>query len=169
MAGSFLPPTFAQNSNMALPAIGKKAPVFKGVDQDGRKLSLTDFKGQKVVLYFYPHDNTPTCTVQACNLRDNYALLKKKGFQVIGVSSDDVKSHKKFETKHQLPFPLLADEDLKIHEQYGVWQLKKFMGKEFMGTIRTTFLIDENGKIKNIIQKPMSKKHAEEVLAAWGE
>ena len=169
MAGSFLPPTFAQNSNMALPAIGKKAPVFKGVDQDGKKLSLSDFKGQRVVLYFYPHDNTPTCTVQACNLRDNYALLKKKGFQVIGVSSDDVKSHKKFETKYQLPFPLLADEDLKIHEQYEVWQLKKFMGKEFMGTIRTTFLIDENGKIKNIIQKPASKKHAEEVLAAWGE
>lgn len=154
---------------MALPAEGKKAPVFKGIDQNGEKIALTDFKGQKIVLYFYPHDNTPTCTDQACNLRDHYALLKQHGFQVIGVSSDDIKSHKKFETKYKLPFPLIADEKLKIHEQYGVWQLKKFMGREFMGTIRTTFLIDEKGKIKKIIRKPVSKKHAEEVLAAWGE
>lgn len=142
---------------MALPKEGKKAPVFKGVDQNGNKVSLNDFKGQKIVLYFYPHDNTPTCTDQACNLRDNYLLLKKHGIQVIGVSSDDVKSHKKFETKYQLPFPLIADEKLKIHEQYGVWQLKKFMGREFMGTIRTTFLIDEKGKVRKIIRKPVSK------------
>jgi peroxiredoxin Q/BCP len=148
---------------------GKKAPAFKGVDQDGNAISLSDFKGKKVVLYFYPHDNTPTCTEQACNLRDNFGLLQANGFQVIGVSSDDVKSHKKFETKHKLPFPLIADVDLKIHEKYGVWQLKKFMGREFMGTIRTTFLIDEEGKVKRIIQKPVSKKHAEEVLEAWGK
>lgn len=161
--------TFAKIIRMALPQEGKKAPLFKGVDQDGKKISLTDYKGQKVVLYFYPHDNTPTCTDQACNLRDNFSLLKKNGFQVIGVSSDDVKSHKKFETKFKLPFPLIADVDLKIHEQYGVWQLKKFMGREFMGTIRTTFLIDEKGKLKKIIQKPVSKKHAEEVLSAWND
>lgn len=161
--------TFAKITSMALPQEGKKAPVFKGVDQNGEKISLADYKGQKVVLYFYPHDNTPTCTDQACNLRDNFSLLKKNGFQVIGVSSDDVKSHKKFETKFKLPFPLIADGNLKIHEQYGVWQLKKFMGREFMGTIRTTFLIDETGKLKKIIQKPVSKKHAEEVLAAWNE
>lgn len=146
---------------------GSKAPVFKGVDQNGAMISLADYKGKRVVLYFYPKDDTPTCTVQACNLRDHYGVLVKKGFQVIGVSKDDVKSHKKFETKHALPFPLLADTTGKIVEQYEVWQEKKFMGRVYMGIVRTTFLIDELGKIKKIINKPNSKSHTEEILQAW--
>lgn len=148
---------------------GKKAPVFKGVDQNGEKISLTDFKGKKVILYFYPKDDTPGCTAQACNLRDNYAVLLQKGFTVIGVSADSVKSHKKFETKYKLPFPLIADEDKKIAEQYGVWGEKKFMGKTYMGITRTTFLIGEEGKIKKIINKPDTKNHTEEILNAWNE
>ncbi|MBN9298554.1 MAG: thioredoxin-dependent thiol peroxidase [Filimonas sp.] len=148
---------------------GSKAPVFKGVDQNGNPISLADFKGKKVVLYFYPHDNTPTCTAQACNLRDNYGALIKAGFQVVGVSTDDVKSHKKFEQKFDLPFPLIADPELKIVNQYGVWGEKKFMGRTFDGTHRTTFLIDEAGKIKKIITKPVSKNHTEQILQAWEE
>src|SRR5688500_6517702 len=133
---------------------GSKAPNFKGVDQNGTPISLADYKGKKVVLYFYPKDDTPTCTVQACNLRDNQSLLLEKGFHVIGVSIDPVTKHKKFESKYGLPFPLVADEDHKIAEQYGVWGEKKFMGRVFDGTHRTTFLIDEKGKIKKIIDKP---------------
>lgn len=144
---------------------GSKAPVFKSIDQNGNAIALSDFKGKKVILYFYPHDNTPTCTLQACNLRDNYALLIKKGFQIIGISTDDVKSHKKFETKYSLPFPLVADTDNSIAEKYGVWGLKKFMGREFIGMHRTTFIIDESGKIQKIIEKPESKKHAEQIIA----
>lgn len=144
---------------------GTKAPVFKSIDQNGNAIALSDFKGKKVILYFYPHDNTPTCTLQACNLRDNYALLIKKGFQIIGISTDDVKSHKKFETKYSLPFPLVADTDNSIAEKYGVWGLKKFMGREFIGMHRTTFIIDESGKIQKIIEKPESKKHAEQIIA----
>lgn len=152
---------------MATVAVGKKAPVFKGVDQNGNKISLTDFNGKKVILYFYPKDDTPGCTAQACNLRDNYTVLLQKGFTVIGVSADPVKAHKKFETKYQLPFPLIADEDKKIVEQYGVWGEKKFMGKTYMGINRTTFLICEEGKIKKIITKPDTKNHTEEILDAW--
>jgi peroxiredoxin Q/BCP len=152
---------------MATPTEGKKAPVFKGIDQNGNKISLTDFKGKKVILYFYPKDDTPGCTAQACNLRDNYAALLKKGFVVVGVSTDPVKAHKKFETKYELPFPLIADEGKQIVEQYGVWGEKKFMGKTYMGTTRTTFLIGEDGKIKKIINKPDTKNHTEEVLNAW--
>ncbi|HMG82113.1 MAG TPA: thioredoxin-dependent thiol peroxidase [Ferruginibacter sp.] len=148
---------------------GKKAPIFKGVDQNGEKVFLSDFKGKKVILYFYPKDDTPGCTAQSCNLRDNYTDLLKKGFAVIGISTDDVKSHKKFEKKFSLPFPLIADADQKIVEQYGVWREKNFMGKNYMGTIRTTFLIDEEGKIKKIINKPDTKNHTEEVLKAWDE
>jgi peroxiredoxin Q/BCP len=144
---------------------GSKAPVFKSIDQNGNAIALSDFKGEKIILYFYPHDNTPTCTLQACNLRDNYALLIKKGFQIIGISTDDVKSHKKFETKFSLPFPLVADTDNSIAEKYGVWGLKKFMGREFIGMHRTTFIIDESGKIQKIIEKPESKKHAEQIIA----
>jgi peroxiredoxin Q/BCP len=144
---------------------GNKAPVFKSIDQNGNAIALGDFKGKKVILYFYPHDNTPTCTLQACNLRDNYALLIKKGFQIIGISTDDVKSHKKFETKFSLPFPLVADTDNSIAEKYGVWGLKKFMGREFIGMHRTTFIIDESGKIQKIIEKPDSKNHAEQIIA----
>lgn len=135
---------------------GTKAPQFTSVDQNGEKISLKDFMGKKVVIYFYPKDDTPTCTTQACNLRDNYSLLVKQGFVVIGISVDSVKSHKKFETKYTLPFTLIADEDKKIVEKYGVWGEKLFMGKTIIGTHRTTFLIDETGKIKK--NHPKTKK-----------
>jgi peroxiredoxin Q/BCP len=146
---------------------GAKAPVFEGIDQNGKKVSLNDFKGKKVILYFYPKDDTPGCTAQACNLRDNYQELINKGFKVVGVSTDSVKSHKKFEDKYKLPFPLIADEEKKIVELYGVWGEKKFMGKTFIGTNRTTFLIDEEGKIKKIITKPDTENQTEQVLDAW--
>lgn len=147
---------------------GNKAPDFTGVDQNGNTISLKDFKGKRIVLYFYPKDDTPGCTAQACNLRDNHTSLLEQGYAVIGVSADSVKSHKKFEEKHQLPFPLVADEDKKIVEAYGVWGEKKFMGKTHMGIHRTTFLIDEAGKIFKIINKPDTKNQTEQVLAAWG-
>jgi thioredoxin-dependent peroxiredoxin len=148
-------------------AVFEKAPTFKGIDQNGNSIALKQFIGQKVALYFYPQDDTPTCTIQACNLRDNFALLRKHQIQVIGISVDGIKSHKKFETKYQLPFPLIADEDKKIVEKYGVWRLKKFMGREYIGLVRTTFLIDEKGKLVHIIEKPKSKQHAEEIIAAF--
>lgn len=146
---------------------GDKAPIFKGVDQSGNKVSLSDLKGKKVILYFYPKDMTPGCTAQACNLRDNYAALLKKGYAVVGISTDGEKSHQKFAEKYELPFPLLADEDKKIVEQYGVWGEKKFMGKVYDGTHRTTFLINENGVIDKIISKPDTKNHTEEILEIW--
>jgi len=146
---------------------GEKAPVFEGEDQNGKAVSLNDFKGKKVILYFYPKDDTPGCTAQACNLRDNYQELIQKGFQVVGISTDSVKSHKKFEDKYSLPFPLIADEEKKIVEQYSVWGEKKFMGKNYMGTNRTTFLIDEDGTIKKIITKPDTKNQTRQVLDAW--
>lgn len=145
---------------------GDKAPAFSGKDQDGKKVSLSDFKGKKVVLYFYPQDMTPTCTVQACNLRDNYALLKKNGFEVLGVSPDEVGSHKKFGEKHTLPFTLLADPEHKILDKYGVWGEKQLYGRKYMGVHRTTFVIDEKGKIVKVFLKPKSKEHAEEILEA---
>ena len=143
---------------------GTKAPAFKAKDQNGDTVSLKDYAGKKVALFFYPHDNTPTCTVEACNLRDNYGALKNAGIEVIGVSTDDEKSHKKFEAKHQLPFTLIADPEQKIVDAYGVWGLKKFMGKEFDGTHRTTFLIDEKGMITHVIEKVKSKEHASQIL-----
>ena len=152
---------------MAVLKEGSKAPIFKAVDQDGKAISLADYKGKKVILYFYPKDDTPTCIDQACNLRDNYSALIKKGYQVIGVSTDSVKSHKKFEEKFKLPFPLVSDEDKKIVDKYNLWGEKKIMGHTYMGTTRTTFLIDEAGKIVKIIDKPTSKNHTEEILAAW--
>jgi thioredoxin-dependent peroxiredoxin len=148
---------------------GSKAPAFKGVDQNGKAISLADFKGKKLALYFYPEDNTPTCTVQACNLRDNFSLLKKAGIQVVGISADGVNSHKKFETKFDLPFILVADESKTIIEKYGVWAEKQMYGRKYMGILRTTFLIDEKGMIRKIIHRPKSKQHAEEILAAWKE
>jgi thioredoxin-dependent peroxiredoxin len=144
-----------------------KAPAFSGIDQDGNKIALKDFKGRKLVIYFYPADDTPTCTVQACNLRDNYSLLKKNGFEILGISPDDIKSHKKFQNKFSLPFPLIADPENKIIEKYGVWGEKQLFGHKYMGLLRTTFLIDEKGVIRKIFTKPKSKAHAEEVLAAW--
>ncbi|MEJ7609742.1 MAG: thioredoxin-dependent thiol peroxidase [Ferruginibacter sp.] len=148
----------------ALKKIGSKAPAFTGIDQNGSNISLDDYRGKKIILYFYPHDDTPTCTVQACNLRDNYAALLQANFAVIGISTDPVKKHKKFETKFNLPFRLIADEDHCIAEKYGVWGEKKFMGRTYDGIHRTTFLIDEKGKIKNIITKPDTKRHSEQIM-----
>lgn len=146
---------------------GKKAPLFTGINQFGEKWSLKEHLGKKIILYFYPRDLTATCTIQACNLRDAYADFQKKGIAVIGVSTDEVKQHQKFIQKNNLPFTLIADTDHSIHEKYGVWQLKKFMGKEFMGTVRTTFLIDEKGIITHIIKKPKSKIHTQEINQYW--
>lgn len=146
---------------------GDKAPLFSATDQNGHTIALKDYQGQKVALYFYPKDNTPGCTTQACNLRDNIDVLKASGITVIGVSVDDEKSHKKFEDKFQLNFPLVADTDQKIVNAYGVWGLKKFMGKEYMGTSRTTFLINEKGIIDHIITKVETKDHAQQVLDTW--
>jgi peroxiredoxin Q/BCP len=145
---------------------GDKAPLFTGIDQDGKKIVLSNYTGKKVVLYFYPEDDTPTCTIQACNLRDNYGLLKKNGFEVIGVSPNDSKSHKKFEKKFGLPFTLIADTSHQILEKYGVWDHKKLFGHEYMGVLRTTFVIDEKGVIRKIFTRPKNKAHAEEIIAA---
>ena len=147
--------------------IGQKAPAFRGKDQNGKAISLKDYLGKKVVIYFYPQDDTPTCTVQACNLRDNYVLLKKEGFTIIGISPDAEAKHKKFETKYDLPFTLIADEKLKIIEKYNVWGEKKLYGRAYMGLHRTTFLLDEKGIIKHLFLKPKSKQHAEEIIEAW--
>ena len=147
--------------------IGQKAPAFTGKDQNGKAISLKDYLGKKVVIYFYPQDDTPTCTVQACNLRDNYALLKKEGFTIIGISPDAEAKHKKFETKYDLPFTLIADDKLKIIEKYNVWGEKKLYGRAYMGLHRTTFLLDEKGIIKHLFLKPKSKQHAEEIIEAW--
>ncbi len=148
---------------------GQKAPAFTGKDQNGEKVSLSQFKGRKVVLYFYPQDNTPTCTEQACNLRDHLALLTREGFVVLGVSPDDEASHKKFETKFRLPFTLIADPAHAIIGKYGVWGEKQLYGRKYMGLHRTTFLIDEKGVIRKIFLKPKAKQHTEEILKAWAE
>lgn len=145
---------------------GDKAPAFSGVDQDGKKISLKDYKGKKLVLYFYPQDGTPTCTVQACNLRDNFSALKAAGYEILGVSPDSVKDHKKFEAKQSLPFRLIADDDHTILNKYGVWDEKQLYGRKYMGVLRTTFVIDEKGVITQVFLKPKSKMHAEEILAA---
>ena len=148
---------------------GKKAPVFTTVDQNGAKVSLLQFKGQKVVLYFYPEDGTPTCTEQACNLRDNFTALKKEGIVVLGVSPDEAIKHKNFEAKFSLPFTLLADPKHTVIDKYGVWGEKQMYGRKYMGLLRTTFLIDEKGIIRKIFLKPKSKQHSEEILKAWAE
>lgn len=147
---------------------GDKAPAIQAVDQDGNKISLEDYKGQKVILYFYPKDNTPGCTAQACNLRDNYESLKEEGFKIIGVSTDSAKSHKKFEEKYDLPFTLITDEEKKVVNDYGVYGEKKFMGKKYMGTIRTTLIINEEGIIEHIIRKPKTKSHTEQIREVIG-
>lgn len=144
--------------------IGDKAPAFSALNQNGNEVSLDDFKGNKIVLYFYPKDDTPGCTAQACNLRDNHSKLLNEGYQVIGVSPDSVDRHKKFILKYELPFTLLSDPDKKILKDYGVWGEKKFMGKTFDGVIRTTFLIDEEGKIEQIIDKVKTKEHYNQIV-----
>ena len=148
---------------------GDKAPAFSAKDQNGKRISLSGYKGKKVVLYFYPEDDTPTCTIQACNLRDNYALLRRKGFEVVGVSPDDEKKHKKFEQKFDLPFTLIPDPNRKIIEKYGVWGQKQMFGNQYMGVHRTTFVIDEEGIIRKIIYRPKNKAHAEEIIAGYLE
>ena len=147
---------------------GTVAPDFTINDQNGEPVSLHDFKGKKVALYFYPKDDTPGCTAQACNLRDNIALLKKKKIVVLGVSIDTEKKHKKFEDKYSLPFTLLADPEKQLVELYGVWGEKKFMGRTYMGTHRVTFLINEEGVIDHIIEKVDTKNHTEQILELWG-
>ncbi len=144
--------------------IGDKAPAFEAKDQNGNLVKLSDFVGKKVVLYFYPKDDTPGCTAQACNLRDNYDILLSKGFAVLGVSVDDEKSHQKFIKKFNLPFPLLADTEHLMVEAYGVWGEKSMYGKTFMGIIRTTFIIDEKGIIAEIITKIDTKEHTAQII-----
>ena len=144
--------------------IGDKAPEFEGKDQNGNVVKLSDYRGKKVILYFYPKDNTSGCTAQACNLRDNYSSLQQQGYEVIGVSTDSEKSHQNFISKHELPFTLIADTDKQLVEQYGVWQEKSMYGRKYMGTMRYTFVIDENGIIQDIITKVKTKEHAGQIL-----
>ncbi|MEY2799848.1 MAG: hypothetical protein RI934_836 [Bacteroidota bacterium] len=146
--------------------VGKKAPKFKGVDQDGNKIQLSDFEGQTLAIYFYPKDNTPGCTAQACDIRDNYKALSKKKIAIIGVSCDDEKSHLKFIQKFDLPFPLIADTDHKIVNQFGVWVEKSMYGRNYMGIARTTFIIDPNGIISHVIEKVDTKNHSAQIIAA---
>lgn len=147
--------------------VGDKAPEFTSIDQEGKQVSLKDFAGKRVVIYFYPKDNTPGCTTQACNLRDNYAALKKAGIVILGVSADSIKSHQKFIQKFDLPFTLLTDEDHKLLNLYGVWGEKKFMGRIYDGIHRTTFVLDENHIIQSIIEKPKTKDHTTEILEVF--
>lgn len=150
-------------TNMDLKA-GDQAPDFVSKDQEGNEIKLSDYKGKKVVLYFYPKDDTPGCTAEACNLRDNYELMQSKGYVVLGVSGDDEAKHKKFIAKYDLPFSLIADVDKSVHEKYGTWGEKSMYGKKYMGTLRTTFVIDEEGKIEEVIEKVKTKDHANQIL-----
>lgn len=143
---------------------GDKAPGFTAKNQNGVEVSLADYKGKNVILYFYPKDDTPGCTAEACSFRDNYQSLLQQGFEVIGVSTDDEKSHKKFESKYNLPFTLIADEDKSIVEDYGVWVEKNMYGKTHMGTARTTFVIGADGIIKNIIKKVDTQNSSQQIL-----
>ncbi len=149
---------------MASLQIGSKAPDFTVNDQDGKPVKLSNFKGKKVVLYFYPKDMTPGCTAEACDLRDNYTLLQKRGYEVLGVSTDSEKLHQKFIAQEKLPFRLLADTDKKLHELYGTWVEKSMYGRKFMGTARITFIIDENGVIEDIVSKVDTKNHTSQIL-----
>ncbi len=150
---------------MALLNEGDKAPEFTGVNQNGETVSLSDFLGKKVILYFYPKDNTPGCTAESCNLNDNYADLTEKGFEVIGVSPDGITSHQKFIAKYNLAFTLIADTEHSILEAYNAWGLKKNYGREYMGVIRTTYIIDEEGKISKIIKKVNTKDHTNQIYS----
>ena len=143
---------------------GDKAPDFKGLNENEETIQLSDFAGKKLILFFYPQDNTPTCTVEACNLRDNYTMLKEQGFELLGVSPDSSKKHTNFINKFDLPFSLLADRNLEVIKAFGVWGPKKFMGREFDGLHRTTFVINEQGMIEKVIQKVVSKNHAGQIL-----
>ncbi len=148
--------------------IGNKAPDFNGLNQNGENISLSQFKGKKVILYFYPKDNTPGCTAESCNLNDNYAYWQKKGYEVIGISKDSVSSHKKFEEKYGFQFNLIADTETKIIQSYGAWGEKSNYGKKYMGIIRTTFIIDENGVIEQVFTKVDTKNHTEQIQQKLG-
>lgn len=145
---------------------GDLAPDFESKDQSGNPVKLSNYRGKKMVMYFYPKDDTPGCTAEACNLRDNYNALQSKGYEILGISSDDEKSHQKFIKKYDLPFTLVADTDKSIHEKYGTWVEKSMYGRKYMGTARTTFIINENGKIEDIIEKVDTKNHTEQILNA---
>lgn len=149
---------------MSLPAVGQKAPDFSALNQDGKTLSLADFKGKKLVLYFYPKDDTPGCTAESCNLRDNHQRFLDAGYAILGVSPDDVKKHKKFIEKYDLPFDLLADTEQTVANAYGVWVEKSMYGRTYMGIARTTFIIDEQGNIESVIEKVDTKNHSEQIL-----
>ena len=146
--------------------VGDKAPDFTVNDQDGNPVTLSSLKGKKVVLYFYPKDMTPGCTAEACNLRDNHNTMVRRGYEILGVSSDNEKSHRKFKEKEQLPFRLLADTEKAIHDAYGTWVEKSMYGRKYMGTARITFIIDEKGRIEDIIEKVDTKDHAKQILGA---
>lgn len=146
------------------PKIGQSAPDFLAKDQHGENITLSQFRGKKVILYFYPKDSTPGCTAQACNLRDNYETLLENGYVVLGISTDSEKRHQNFIAKNELPFSLISDPEHLVHDLYDTWRLKKFMGKEFMGTVRTTFVIDENGVISDIIEKVKTKDHTAQII-----
>lgn len=144
--------------------IGDKAPAFSCADENGNIRSIKDYKGKKLVLYFYPKDSTPGCTAEACDLRDNYKTFQKKGYEILGVSPDSASKHQKFIAKYELPFSLLADEDHAVAEAYGAWGEKTLYGRKYMGILRSTFVIDENGKIENIIEKVDTKNHSAQLL-----
>lgn len=144
--------------------LGDSLPEFIGTNQNGEQIDSKELKGKKLVVFFYPKAITPGCTAEACNLRDNYSMLKKKGFQLLGVSADSVKRQKNFAVKNELPFDMIADENHDLIEKFGVWQLKKFMGREFMGIVRTTFVFDENGICIQVIDKVKTKDHASQIL-----
>ncbi|MEZ4918681.1 MAG: thioredoxin-dependent thiol peroxidase [Saprospiraceae bacterium] len=143
---------------------GDPAPVFNSIDENGNNVQLGDYQGKKLVLYFYPKDDTPGCTAEACNLRDNYQRFLSDGYEILGVSPDSIKRHVKFREKYDLPFSLLADEDHSVAEAFGVWGEKKFMGRTYNGIHRTTFIIDEQGNIERIIKKVDTKEHADQLL-----
>jgi|WetSurMetagenome_2_1015567.scaffolds.fasta_scaffold00877_9 thioredoxin-dependent peroxiredoxin len=162
---------FTRNNKISRPMTrlkeGMKAPSFEGIDQDGKTVRLSDFSGKKLVLYFYPKDSTPGCTMEACNLRDNFKSLLDEGFSIVGVSADSEKSHKNFALKYSLPFPLIADTSKTILNDYGVWKEKSLYGKTFLGIARTTFIINESGIIDRIIEKVETKKHAEQIFKLY--
>ena len=149
---------------MALLQEGAKAPAFKGINEKGESIKLNDYKGKKLVLYFYPKDSTPGCTAEACDLRDNYHRFQAEGYEILGVSPDSPKSHVKFIEKYELPFSLLADEDHSIAESFGAWGEKSMYGKKYMGILRSTFVIDEKGKIEKVIEKVDTKAHTKQLL-----
>lgn len=147
--------------------VGDKIPILKGINQDGKELLINDFEGDKLIVFIYPKDSTPGCTMEACNLRDNYELLMSKGFSIIGISADSAKRHQNFITKNQLPFNLIADESKDILNSFGVWGPKKFMGKEYKGIHRTTFVVDKGGVVERVFEKVKTKDHTNQILKSY--